>query len=1088
MKKAFHLLTLVLCLFAAMPWYAAAQSHSVTVRVSDAGGPLAGAGVLVKGTSTGAVTAPDGTCTLPGVTAATVLEISSLGYVTQEVTVGSQHEISVILVEDSELLDEIVVVGYGVQKKESLTSAITQISSEALETSKSVNTTEALQGKVPGLLIRNRTGKPGEFATDLSLRGYGTPMIVVDGVVRSGLNTKRVVEFGPFGGPKVQTYEDFSAINEINPNDIESISVLKDASATIYGLGAENGVILITTKKGKAGKPKVSLQADLSLNSPTRVTDYMGWGSYMRYANAMADIGRKQHIYSDEQIAAYENGDPSYQYIDWMDLTQNKFAVSQRYNATVSGGNDRVRYYVGLGYNNEGSTMKSDYFKYQRYNINASFTANLTKDLEFRYTSSIRITDSLNPGSIGSERNIWYFSMVADPDTPPYVKDNPTHYTYMRKGGTPNNPLALLDPEAGGYSSNWSPQFQNTVDVTYHVPFVKGLTLSATGAYDFQFTQNNTLEKQYATYDYDTDQFVDWSSQQDNYIEMWMNNRRLYGRIQATYDNTFGKHHVGATVAAETTSYKYAYATARRYYGTTKDDSFYTHDTIDSGLSSTQTNSGSRSQSVTAGYIGRITYDYAGKYLAEVMARYDGSYIYAPGHRWGFFPSYSLGWRVSEEPFIKDNLPWLNNLKLRWSDGKTGSVQGSPYAYVGGYTNAADPMSGIAPTYVFDPGSSVKAWSNTAVENTILTWADVRMMDAGIDWEVKQGLFGGSFDRFRREVNGLAAYRSISLPDFYGVSLPQENLNVKEDVGLELALSHRNHIGAFNYSVMASATFTRSRYTYIESEKDHKYRSHMDYWKTNQLNRWMDGRAGTYYGWSGGQFTSLDDISNTGILYSLGTTTGGNNALVPGMYKMVDRNGNGYIDDDDVFYTWGDDLNPPLQYGLNINADYKGIDLRMTFAGSAMRYRAVNIHGYAGFGYIPHLSEGYADSYHVTEYGADPWDPATQWTAGYWPALVAVDDPMTINHNGTYAYNQPYNYVNAAFLRLKNIELGYTLSGRFLSKAGISSLRAYVNGGNLLTFSNKNLRYSDPESDDQSAAGGTFPLMKSYTFGLNINF
>lgn len=1061
---------------------------TVKVVVSDAQDVIPGASVFVKGTTLGTISDLEGVAELSGVKDGDVLSVSFIGYKTVEIAFHGEPELNVLIEPDSELLEETVVVGYGVQKKASLTSAISQISSDDLNESKSVNTTEALQGKVPGLLIRSRTGKPGEFATDLSLRGYGTPMIIVDGVVRSGMNTKRVVEFGPYGGPKVQTYEDISAINEINPNDIESISVLKDASATIYGLGAENGVILITTKKGKAGKPRVSLQADLILGSPTRISDYMSWGDYMRYANAMADVAKKEHKYSDEEIAGYEAGDPNYAYTDWYGLTQKRFSLSQHYNVTVSGGSDKVQYYIGLGYNDEGSQMKSDAFKYQRFNVNAAVTAQLAESLQLRYNAAIRYTNTVNPGSISSERNIWYFSMTADPSMPVFVKDNPTHYTYMKGNSSPNNPVALLDVNTSGYSTNKSPMFQNTVDLTWKVPFVKGLTLTATGAYDFQFTQNNTMEKQYATYDSETDQFIGWSSPQDNYVEMWMNNNRLYGRIQATYDNTFEDHHVGATLAAETTHYKYAYMTGRRYYGTTKEDSFYTHDTIDSGLASTQTNSGSRSETLTAGYIGRINYDYKGKYLAELMARYDGSYIYAPGHRWALFPSYSLGWRVSEEPFIKDNIPWLNNLKIRWSDGMTGSVQGQPYAYVGGYTNAVDPTSGIAPSYVFEEGSAVKAWSNTAVENTILTWAKVRMQDVGVDWEIKQGLFGGSFDWFRRSVTGLAGYRSVSLPDFYGVSLPQENLDAREDLGLELALSHRNHIGAFNYSVMASATFTRSRATYLESELTHKYRSSMDYWKNGQLGRWMDARGGTYYDWAGGQFGSLNEISNSGILYSLDPSTGGNNVIVPGMYRLVDRNGNGFIDDDDVFYTWGDDINPPLQYGLSINADYKGLDLRMTFAGSAMRYRAVNIHGYAGFGYIPHLSEGYSDSWHVSEYGADPWNPDTQWTAGYWPALVSVDNATTVNHNGTYAYNQPYNYVNAAFLRLKNIELGYSISAPFLKKAGISNMRVYLNGGNLLTICNKNLRYSDPESDDQSAAGGTFPLMKTYTFGVNINF
>lgn len=483
---------------------------------------------------------------------------------------------------------------------------------------------------------------------------------------------------------------------------------------------------------------------------------------------------------------------------------------------------------------------------------------------------------------------------------------------------------------------------------------------------------------------------------------------------------------------------------------------------------------------MTAGYIGRINYNYAGKYLVEVMARYDGSYVYAPGKRWGFFPSYSLGWRVSEEPFIKNNLPWLNNLKIRWSDGMTGSIQGNPYDYIGGYTQTG--------TYVLNQGGITNAWSNTSVENTILTWADVRLMDVGVDWEIFQGLFGGSFDWFKRRVSGLAGWRAANLPDFYGVTLPTENLDVMENEGIELALSHHNKIGEFRYDITASATFSRSRMTYMESENTRNYTSSMDYWKHCTLNRWTDGRAAQTYHWAGGQFGSLDEISNSSVLYSLNPSAGGNNSLVVGTYKLVDRNGNGYIDDEDMFYTWGDNINPPLQFGLNISGAWKGLDFSLSFAGSALRNRGLTMHGYAGFGFLPHLSEGYTDSYHVAEYGADPWDPNTEWVAGKYPALVKVSDPIDNSHNGTYTYNQPYNFLNAAFLRLKNIEVGYNIAPQALKKAGIQGIRVYFNGGNLFTICKDRLKYSDPESDDQNNAGGFFPLMRTYTFGVNFNF
>ena len=1078
MKKLFYLLSVLCALCLGMPVRAAeggAQApHDVRVVVSDAQGAIPGASVFVKGTTTGAITNMDGVAVLNGISDGTVLAVSCIGYVTKEITVNGETLFEVRLEEDRELLDEVVVVGYGVQKKESLTSAISQISSDDITVSKNTNATIALQGKVPGLLIRDRNGRPGALDSDISLRGYGTPMIVVDGVIRSTKSNQFVMAFG---GPRNNITEttDLSALQEINPEDIESISVLKDASATIYGLGAENGVILITTKKGNMGKPRVSLSAGLTMSTPTMIHDVVDWVDYMKWSNAMSDVAKLGHEYSDDIISAYEKGDPNYTFTDWYDLTEKRIQLTQKYNASLSGGTDKVKYHFGAGFNEDKSSLRSELYGYKRYNMSGSVTVNLSDNFKATYSTSLRHTDTSRPTGVGIEVNIFYYAKAANPMVGPYTRDNDSHYTYAGENG---NPVALLDSDATGICKIRTDNFQNTLDLNYSVPFIKGLELMATGAYDYNHTTSDNVSRNYKYYEYNTGNYI--SSYGTNRVSShWMDGSRLYGRIQATYNNTFGQHTIGATLASEVTTAKNAYILAGRRFGTAN-DALFTHGTINSGLETTATNGGFRSSSASAGYIGRLTYNYAGKYMAEVMARYDGTYIYAHGHRWGFFPSYSLGWRVSEESFFKNAFPFINNFKIRWSDGKTGSVQGNAYDYIGGYTSSS--------SWIFSEGETTPGWSNTTVENTILTWADVRMMDAGIDWELWHGKFGGTFDWFKRTVNGLAAYRSISLPDFYGVRLPQENLDIKADEGLELSLYHNNIIGDLSYKIGASATFVRSRFTYLESEKSRVYSSAMDYWKHGTLNRWLDGRGGTTYHWAGGQFTSLGDTNDSAVLYTTGTDSGGNNSLVPGMYRLVDRNGNGYIDDDDYFYTWADDINPPLQYGLNMSASYKNFDLNLSFSGSALRNKKVPLHGYAGFGFLYQLPEKYTDSYRVANYGDDPWDPKTQWTAGYWPALVRVSDAVDNSHNATYTKNQPYNYINAAFLRLKSIELGYTFSLPFIKRMGISNLRAYFNGGNLLTFCNPLLKYADPEIWDANSAGGYYPLMKTYTFGVSVNF
>ena len=330
------------------------------------------------------------------------------------------------------------------------------------------------------------------------------------------------------------------------------------------------------------------------------------------------------------------------------------------------------------------------------------------------------------------------------------------------------------------------------------------------------------------------------------------------------------------------------------------------------------------------------------------------------------------------------------------------------------------------------------------------------MMDFGIDWEMWHGKFGGSFDWFKRITDGIAATRTVSLPDFYGVSLPQENLNVMENEGLELSLYTSGSVGQFNYRVTGSATYTRSRMTYIESENGKGYNSSMSYWKSSTLNRWSNARSASRYEWAGGQFTSLDYISNLGVLYDTNKANAGNRDMVPGMYNLVDRNGDGYITGDDMFYTWSD-ANPPLQFGLTFSGNYKNLDFSLVFSGASLKSKSLGLSSYAGFGYLYQLPKMYTkDCWSVQNYGDDPWDPNTEWNSGYWPALARVSQ-VGGSHNVTYTSNQPYNFIDATYL-------------------------------NLFTLCNKNLRFVDPESQDYGRQGGSFQINRSFTFGLNLNF
>ncbi len=1052
----------------------AQNTITVTGTVTDAQKePIIGASVLQQGTTVGAATDVDGNFTLT-VPEGAVLEFSSIGFETR--TLRATPKMNVILVEDSELLNETVVVGYGVQKRESLTGSISQIRSEDIAATKTADGVAALQGKIPGLLITQNSGKPGAFASDINLRGFGTPMVVVDGVVRSTTRTRKSTTYNT-NPNALESYTDLSVLQELNPDDIESISVLKDASATIYGLGAQNGVILITTKKGQVRKPSVNFSANVSLASPVVPRDVESWTSFMKWENAMSDVAKMSHRFSDETIAAYERGDEGLVYTDWYNEVYRKFAVNQQYNVSLTGGTETVNYYFGANYADDNPVLKGDAYGYKRYGFNGNISVKLTPALTMRYTTSVRQSNNLGMGDFDMDWNIFYYIYQSNPMVGVHTKDNPNHYSDVEEH---TNPVALLDTDASGFTKTDRKDFSNTVDFTYDAPFLKGLQFQATGAYDFGRMKQRTLVKKMKLYNYLTDiseQGME-TRQETQYAEMWNDNTRVYGRFQALYNRQFGAHNISAMLGGELTSITNAMIGASRYYGVDGDHYLYTHDVINQALASRDDNQGTRSSSRTAGYIGRLNYNYMGKYLVEVMGRYDGNYMFQRGKRWSLFPSYSVGWRISEEKFFKNIFPYVNNLKFRWSDGFTGAPQGSAYAYINGYTASG--------SWVFSDGGTTTGYANSQVANTILTWAKVRMMDFGVDWELWQGKFGGTFDWFKRQMLGTAAVRNASLPDFYAVSLPSENLNRSENVGMELSLYHRNSIGNFSYRVQATATFSRNRPTYIESENTRVYKSSMDYWKNGTLNRWNGYMGGSTYHWTGNRFTSVNDANASEVLYTTDGSKEGNRGLIVGQYELVDRNGNGYIDGEDVFYTWGGG-NPPLQFGLNFSGSYKNFDFALLFNGATMKYKSYGLSAYAGFGKLNYLPSHYTDAYHVANYGDDPWNPETQWVEGYWPALVRVAQVGSYN-SPSYGNNQPYNYVNASFLRLKTIELGYRVSPNFLRKMGIKSARVFFNGGNLLTICNPLLKYVDPESNDSGRAGGEFQINKTYSFGFNLNF
>ena len=1040
-----------------------AQNLTVKGSVLDAEKqPVIGAAVLQVGTTNGAACDLDGNFTIT-VPSGAELEVSAIGYETLRVKVTSST-MHITLQEESTELEETVVVGYGTQKKASLTSSITNIQAEDITSTKQSDLVSSLQGKVPGLQIRQNSGAVGWFDQDISLRGYGAPLVIIDGVARQSRSRQ-------YWGWYDNNSSSSAALAELNPDDIESITVLKDASASIYGLGAQNGVILVTTKKGQIGKPSVTYSNTLTFGVPTALPKEVDIATYMEVYNEMTRNNRKNPTttYSDEEIAHYRNGDPGYENFSWWDAIFKSHTFSQVHNVSIRGGNQQTTYYLSGNFTNQDAIYRANTGDYNRYGFTANFTTKITPNLSVSFQSAINVTSQEMPPA-NTTQNAMYYALLTPRSVHATTRDNPDHYS--SNVAENRNAVALMESSIAGSKKDNDVAFRNNLDVKYEAPFLKGLVLQASAAYDVVERKNSSLTKHFPLYDYESDILAAYNPDKNQYSENWNTYTKYYGRLQANYNTTIARsHHLGATLAAEATINKLRSISASREFG-----DFYTHDIISQGTADTQTNSGSRSSSAAAGYVGRVNYDYQGKYLVELMARYDGTYLYAPGHRWGFFPSYSLGWRVSEEKFFKSILPQVNNLKFRWSDGLTGYSQGDPYGYMVAYsTNGST---------VFTDGAAITGYANHSPAQTIISWAKVRMMDFGFDFEVWRGLLGGGVDWFWRNTSGIAAASTASVPDMYGQSLPQENLNKSQNVGIDLSLSHRNHIKDFNYRVMFTATFSRSRTTYDASMENYPWASANAYYASNAVGRWSDAHSASTYHWLNGnpQFTSWQEIYDSNVYY------GNMKEMLPGMYKLEDRNGDGVISSSDMYYTWAE-TNPPLQFGLVLSGSWKGFDFNATFNAATLVSKAVSLSGGMGYGFFTTFYENYMDRWHTADPKADPFDPNTQWVSGYWPAMSLATSAYDTASNVTYRVNQPYDYVDGTYLRLKSLEVGYTFQADLLRKIHIRSLRVYMNGTNLLTFCNKLLKPYDPERNQNSYLGvaGT-PLMKNFSAGVNINF
>ncbi len=1023
--------------------FAQEQPRTITGTVYDqAGVPLQGASVMVKGTQTGVSTNSAGKFSIEAKMGSTLV-VSSVAFATVEIQIVS-NDMTVTLSPDEKNLGDVVVVGYGTQRKETLSGAVANIKNKDIMTTKTPSVVSGIQGKIPGVLIRQRTGEPGTFNSMVNIRGFGTPLLVIDGVPRDGM----------------------SDLERLNPEDIESISVLKDAAAAIYGMNADNGVVIVTTKKGTKGKAKFNYSGYYGVKEATSMPDNVDAYTFRVIRNEMNKNTKLAPAFSQAELDKFKQGtEPGYQDYDWFGNTLRDYASQQQHNLSASGGGDALTYYVSLGFLADDGILKSDIQQYRKYNFRNNVTYQMTKDLKATLTFAAKVDNNKSPqGSY-----FWFFKplIIADRAFTPTVPGYPNNITRIPPEFT--NPYALAEESISGYEKWNNQQFQTNLELSYSVPFVKGLTVGALGSYDANTYNWSNLAKAYYQYDMVTNApTIRGNNRYTNSITQFA---RKNLQLSANYKTQIQRNHnLGATVVYEMRALKTDFLSASRQY-----DDVFTTDIINQGSITNMQSGGDRIIQKYLSLLSRVNYDYKGKYLLEMAFRYDGSYRYSPDNRYAFFPSASAGWRISEESFMKDNVSWINNLKLRASYGLMGADAGNAFEYYPGYRFGA-----IDQGYVFNPNVLTLGMVPPGVVNQNLTWINTKTANIGLDigfWNNKLSI---SADVFRKYRDGLLATRVQTVPNTFGASFPQENINSDKVQGIEGMITYRSKIGKLNVEISANATYARR---YLEYTERAPYQSSMQKWRDPWGSYRIQGREWGYV--YDGKYTNIAQYQTAPLMGG----ALGNSMMLPGSNAITDANGDGIIDGNDVLPEfWSGQYQgfagmPPLQYGMTINLSYKAFDMNVLFQGAALFTVFASPNDVWGYGRYPGLWEKYLDRWHLEDPNMSPQDPAAKWVPGEFPALRSNFS------NTTDGLTTDQWRINASYLRIKSLEIGYTVPQKLMNKAGFDNLRLFVNGFNLFTFADPLAKNLDPEREEGDfQADLTYPLMRAFNFGINLNF
>lgn len=980
------------------------QSLSVRGIVKDAGTgePLPGVNILIEGTNSGTVTGVDGSYEIEVPDANAVLMFSYVGYNTEKFTVGSNTRLDVMMVPDIKQLSEVVVVGYGVQKKVNVTGAVAALDGDLVSQKLVTQLSAALQGMAPGVTITQSTGQPGVDAGTIRIRGIGTlndndPLVLVDGVEAD--------------------------INDVDANDIENISILKDAAASaIYGVRAANGVVLITTKRGSKDKAKVTYSGYVGFQNPTKLPDFVGAQDFMELVNLTRTNSGAGALYTNEDIAAYDNPNRNLDtYPDelWIEEVLSGSGFQQEHSLAVSGGSGNVMYRLSANYFDQDGLVKRTNFDRLTIRLNSDIEVN--KHLSISADLAGKFSYRTEP-----QGGMWMQfgqAMVTNPTIP--IRYTNGDWSVGRGDGN----VIRLQSEGGRrkyednlMTGNFKANYKIFNDLTF--------TAMVNGTYDTYFVRNYTQALEYYLPSGGTI-VKDNNSLTDQTVKNWtMNYQGLLN-----YTKTIGDHSIALLAGASKITNRTNLLSGYRHSGSLAD-----LPQLNAGDPSTQENDGYFDDFALLSYFGRLNYAFKDRYLVEANIRRDASSRFAEENHWGTFPSFSLGWRISKEAFMS-SIAFIKELKIRGSWGMLGNQEvGSNYAY--------QSLVNLGRDYPFG-NNLISGARMSTYPNREISWETTQMTDFGVDASVLNGQLDFSFDYYVKVTSDILL--SLPIPSSVGLGAPVQNAGEVENRGWEFTVGYRGQ--AFNdlrYGVRFNLSDVKNKITDLKDA---------DFLQGNNDNiiwAYYEGHPiGAYYGYDS-EGILRTDAQLTGHVTQFG------NAVVKGDLGYVDHEPDGNINSRDRTII-GSDI-PRYTYGFNIDLAYKGLDFIAFFQGVGK----VDVNTLQ-FNKAPTSADG-----NFRDFQQDNWREDN----------VGAEFPRLITSTQNYV-SSSFWIKSGAYLRLKNIQLGYTLNSALTQKVGISRCRLYIAGQNLFTWSGLNDYGIDPENPTDNRY---YPQVKTYTLGINVDF